>query len=394
MKRRGVVFATLIAAALFPGLFFCTPGVTDSGGGLDIGNPTEVSVVDSLNRPVKSASVKVIPSDQWIDHTLQGEDAVSRTYFTDNSGMVKLDSLDSGTYNIQVDHDNGGAFITGFTPEDSLSVLNVTIGEYGAASGTINSSSNVASLISLAGTAYNATVGTDGSYTLENIAERVFVPMVMSADSQWAIASSMSITASTSNTYDREVSFTSFMIEDFENIVNTSSVGGLLRRDGTYTKAGKGTAEYLIVSDAYLSSNALEGLLITEGAYALVGLSIGYKPSGDSLWDFSEATGFSFYGKGSGKINVSFETDTLDKLEYIKHYSADITFTEEWQHITISFDILSFYPDDNPDPELSWKECAPSMKRIEFNALEGDTAHFWIDDLRVEGVDFSDVYQH
>lgn len=393
MKRKGISTVLLGAALLFPGLFFCTTGITDSGGGLDIGNPTEVSVVDSENRPVRSASVKVIPSDQWIDHTLQGKDAVSRTYFTDNSGMVTLDSLENGTYNIQVDHDNGGAFIAGFTTADSLSMLNVTLQKYGTASGTINSTSNTPSRISLAGSAYSTAVGADGSFTLANVVERIFVPMVMSRDSQWTITSSMSITASTSSTYNRDVSFTTFLIEDFENITNTSGVGGLLRRDGTYTKAGKGTAEYLIASDAYLSSNALQGLLIREEAYALVGLSIGYKPSGDSLWDFSEATGFSFYGKGSGKINVSFETDTLDKLGFIKHYSADITFTEDWQHITISFDTLSFYPDDNPDPELSWKECAPSMKRIEFNALEGDTALFWIDDLTVEGTDFSGVYR-
>jgi hypothetical protein len=40
----------------------------------------------------------------------------------------------------------------------------------------------------------------------------------------------------------------------------------------------------------------------------------------------------------------------------------------------------------------SLEACAPSVKRIEFNALEGDTAQFWIDDLTVEGTDFKGVY--
>ncbi|MBN1604641.1 MAG: hypothetical protein JW915_23735 [Chitinispirillaceae bacterium] len=394
MKRTLFSTIVLITAAFFPTLFSCTSGIADSGGGgIDIGNPTKVCVVDSANHPVRNASIKLIPSNDWIDQTLQGKNTVSRSFTTDASGIATLDSLDSGTYNIQVDHVNGGAFINGFTTADSSGALNIRLENYGSVSGKIISgTSNTASRISLAGSAYSASVGADGSFTLAQVVESVFVPMVMSSDSRWTIAPSIAVTAVASSTYNRNISFTTFLIEDFENLTSTSGVGGLLRRDGTYTKAGTGSAEYSIVSDAWLSSNALEGLLIRKGSYALVGLSIGYKPDGDSLWDFSKATGFSFYGKGRGTVNISFETDTLDKLSYIKHYSASITFSEEWQHIVIPFDSLSFYPDDNPDPLLSWKECAPSVKRIEFNVLEGDTVRFWIDDLTVEGTDFSEVY--
>ena len=103
-------------------------------------------------------------------------------------------------------------------------------------------------------------------------------------------------------------------------------------------------------------------------------------------------TSASRFSQGSGKVNVSIESDTLDKSGYIKHYSADIQIPQDWRYITIPFDSLSIYPDDNPDPELPWSATAPSIKRIEFNALEGDTAVFWLDDLTVEGVDFSSVY--
>jgi hypothetical protein len=38
-------------------------------------------------------------------------------------------------------------------------------------------------------------------------------------------------------------------------------------------------------------------------------------------------------------------------------------------------------------------ECGiRSVKRIEFNALEGDTVQFWLDNLTIDGVSFSDVY--
>lgn len=394
IRQCGRILLLLIIgiALVIPALNCNNSGVVDSGGGIDIGNPTEFSVVDGQDRPIANASVRLIASDLWIDHVLEGKDAVTNLFTTDDKGIVRIDSIEAGNYNIQVDHDDGGAFVAGFTHANSFDSLKITIREYGTISGIINSLTSIPSQITLAGSAYTASVNGDGSYTLANVAGSTFVPMVMSVDSQWTLTSRVNVTSSAVSVYDREISFTTFMVEDFEDIINTSSVGGLLRRDGTYTKAGAGTAEYLIVSDAYLSSKALQGLLVREGAYALVGLSIGYKPDGDSLWDLSEATGFSFYGKGKGKLNISFESDTLDKLGFIKHYSADIVFGEEWQRISISFDTLSFYADNNPDSELPWSVCAKSVKRIEFNALEGDTARFWIDDLIVEGTVFSSVY--
>lgn len=46
----------------------------------------------------------------------------------------------------------------------------------------------------------------------------------------------------------------------------------------------------------------------------------------------------------------------------------------------------------NPAPNISWEQAAKSIKRIEINALEGDTVQFWLDELTVEGVSFSKVY--
>ena len=156
--------------------------------------------------------------------------------------------------------------------------------------------------------------------------------------------------------------------------------------------ADSASAAYRIVSGGIGGGNALEGTLIRKGRRALLGFSLGVKPNGDSLWDFSSATGCSFWAKGSGKLNVSFECDTIDKMDEYKHYSADIVLQTDWQHYTLSFDSLTFYKDLNPDPDITWLESARSIKRIEFNALEKDTVQFWLDDLAIEGVDFSAVY--
>jgi hypothetical protein len=152
-------------------------------------------------------------------------------------------------------------------------------------------------------------------------------------------------------------------------------------------------AQYQIVAEGIEGINALKGTLIRNGAYALAGFFLGVKPDGDSLWNFSQATGLSFYAKGSGKLNVSFESDSIDKTGYYKHYSADVVLQAQWRQITIPFDSLKFYKDLNPNPDITWQESARSIKRIEFNALEGDTVQFWLDDLLVNGVNFSRVFE-
>lgn len=392
VNRHFAIIKTLFFSFI-PFVLFCSK-IVDSGGGIDVGNPFRIFVIDQDKRPVTNASVKIIPSKDWLDNTINGKKSVTDTFITDQSGRVTLDSLDNGTYNIQVDHTNSGALFTGYNPADSLSDMNIIVEDYGSVSGTINSSSYTPSVVHFAGTDYQATVNSDGSYVVPRIAEGTFSTMVMSIDSLWAVSSSIKITSSEESVNNRDVSFSSLLIEDFEKSPNTSSLTSILKGSRMYTWKDSGTTEYKIVPEDQKGGNALQCLLIREGTKAIiVGLFIGFKSDGDSLWDFTEATGLSFYGKGSGKIYISFESDTLDKLGFMDHHYAEISFEHEWQHFTISFDTLSLPKETiHSGPKLAWKECAPSIKRIEFNFLEGDTAQFWIDDIRVHGVDLSAIY--
>ena len=94
----------------------------------------------------------------------------------------------------------------------------------------------------------------------------------------------------------------------------------------------------------------------------------------------------------NGTLNISIECDTIDKMDFVKHYSANILLQPQWQLFSVSFDSLSLYADENPDPDISWNDASKTVNRIEFNALEGDTVQLWLDDLTVEGMDFSSVY--
>jgi hypothetical protein len=71
--------------------------------------------------------------------------------------------------------------------------------------------------------------------------------------------------------YTAMSSVSAFPIEDFESTVKTSTIGGLLRRDGTYTKAKTGIAECYIEPEGCDGVNILRGVLVREGSYALCG---------------------------------------------------------------------------------------------------------------------------
>lgn len=370
-------------------------GIVESGGGLDIGNPTKICVVDSLNRPVVHASVKIIPSDAWFENVFSGSDVVADSAVTDTSGVIRFDSLAAENYNLQVDHPSGGALVRDFHGTDSESVNTITIRKYGSISGSISSTSGTPARIRLAGTAYSASVGSDGTYTLPTIPEGVCYPIIMAADSQWTCAHTVTVISSEASVSNEEVSFTTLLIDDFEDSAGTAKMGRFVNNYYLYAMHAdidSASAAYRIVTGGIDAGNALLGTLITRHAWALVGFSLGVKPDGDSTWDFSPATGCSFYAKGSGTLNVSFESDFIEKKGSYKHYSADIVLQEQWRHYTISFDSLSFKEDLNPAPDITWEESARSIKRIEFNALEGDTVEFRLDDLAIEGIDLSKVY--
>ncbi len=390
---RPIMFITEMCLSLC--LLFCANDiVSDSGGGIGIGNPS-ARIVDSLGRPLANASVKIIAPDHWFANVKSGRSVVSDSAVTDNSGFVFFDSLADGGCNLQIDHSSGGAFIRDFHRADSQKVAIVRINNYGALSGAVSGISGEPAQIRLSGTTYGAAIGADGSYALTDIPEGLCAPLVMAKDSSWTAAHVINVASSNTTRSVEEVSFNALLIDDFEDSGSTMKLGRFVRGNGIYAAwaGNNGTsARYRIVAEGIKGANALKGTLIRGGAYALVGFTLGVNPDGDSIWNFSRATGLSFYAKGGGRLNVSFESDSIDKMGYYKHYSADIALQPQWRQITVAFDSLSFYKDLNPSPDISWKEAARSVKRIEFNALEGDTVEFWLDDLAVEGTIFSKAY--
>ncbi|MBN1306982.1 MAG: hypothetical protein JXA18_03635 [Chitinispirillaceae bacterium] len=376
-------------------LLYCSGDVADSGGGLDIGNPSKICIVDSLNRPVAHASVKIIASDAWFENVFSGSDVIADSALTDNSGVIRFDAIAGGDYNLQIDHPTGGAFVRNFHSAYSRSVDTITIRKYGSIAGSVSSTSGVPARIRLAGTAYSAPVGSEGVYTLPAIPEGLCYPVIMAADSQWAIVTAVDVVPAATIFSNAEVSFSTLLIDDFEDSANTGKVGRFV--DNSYLYAmhadiDNASAHFQIMPEGIGGGNALQGTLITRDAWALVGLFLGVKAADDSVWDFRSAKGFSFYARGNGRLNVSFESDSIDKMESYKHYSADIVLHTDWRHYFISFDSLTFKEDANPAPDITWEASARSIKRIEFNALEDDTVQFWLDDLTIDGVDFSSVY--
>jgi hypothetical protein len=396
IRRLSVFILLLCCISLF--LFCANKTNALSGGGIDIGNPGKICIVDSLNKPVAGAIVKFIPPNRWFANVFSGKNMVSDSFLTDKNGTIALDSIIDGTYNLQVDHTYGGVFATDFHKADSPFVNNLVLKKYATVSGQISSSSGKPAQIRLAGTTYCASIDSNGSYVLTGIARESYIPVIMAADSQWTSGEKVNVTSSAINLNIEDLSFNTLLIDDFEDSGATMKIGRFLQNSHWYSNQAPNigaTVNYMVVPGGQSGTgNALQAIEIRKGAWALLGFFLGKKPDGDSLWDFSCATGLSFHAKGSGKLNVSVESDTIDKLGFCKHFSADILLQTEWRRFLIPFDSLTFKKDLNPNATIPWRENARSIKRIEFVALEGDTVQFWLDNFMVDGVDFSTIYKN
>lgn len=372
----------------------CSNNGMSGGGGIDIGNPVEFCVIDTMHRSVSDARIMVISSDIWFENVFNKRNVFVDSLRTDESGYVLFDSLKSGIYNFQIDHALGGAFLFDVNIKGVNYPNEIMIRNYGTIRGKIISGSGIPDQVCIEGSAYSASVNNDGSYLLPAVAQGSFTPVVMSSDSQWAFIDVINISSLDTTVNTIEISFTDLLIDDFEDSDSTKKIGKFIEGGYIYAKHAESTgtsAGYKIVPEGVVG-NALNGTLVRNGMWALVGFFIGAKPDGDSIWDFRSASGISFYAKGSGKLNVSIESDTIEKMGYYKHYSSDIVLQPQWSHFVIPFDSLTFYADHNPDPNIPWNEAARSIKRIEFNALEGDTVQLWLDNLTLDGVDFSKIY--
>jgi hypothetical protein len=369
-------------------------GVSNGGGGIDIGNPAKVCVIDSLNRPIEGATVKLLASDSWFTNLFGSKSIVSDSSSTGSSGYAYFDSLDMGRYNIQIDYKTGGAYVSDVAINDSPMMKLIMIKKYGAVSGSVKTDSGAPTEIRIAGSTYSTLVNVDGTFIIDKIPLGTFVPIIMTGNQKWTCGSAVNITSSQTTVLNKIVKYNSILIDDFEDDTTTNKVGRFVENDHIYTaqaSSSEATSHYQIVKDG-IEGNGLKGTLVRANMWALVGFTLGIKDGHDSLWNFHLAKGLSFYAKGSGKINISLESDSLDRAGTYKHHSANVELQSQWKYYTVRFDSLSFFPDFNPDPQIPWSEASKTIKRIEFNALEGDTVQLWLDNLTVDGASFSDVY--
>lgn len=394
MSGNRIIIFVWLFSSLITGLFNCVnSGISDSGGGIDIGNPVKVSVVDSLDRPICGASVRLIRSECWYSSVFEGKSEVYDSSTTLRSGVAEFDSLDSSNFNLQIDHATGGAFIEDVTVADLKKIKTVRIRKYSAISGTIRSTSGIPSMMRIEGTAYKAAIDSNGSFVLYTSVNGMCTPVVISSDAHLMVADKINISSLNTTLNFEDVQFNTLIIDDFEDSSSTVKLNHFVKGYRIYTDETYGSVEYQIIRGGYESTNALTGTMITNGVYCLMGFFLGIKPDGDSVWNFRSATGLSFYAKGSGKLNVSIESDSIEKMGSYKHFSADIVLQPQWQLFSIKFDTLKFKADLNLNPNITWYESAANIKKIEFNALDSDTVQFTIDNLKIIGLDLSEVYK-
>jgi hypothetical protein len=246
--RQSVAVLFFVMQAL---VVFCTDNALSGGGGIDVGNPAKVCVLDSLNKPVAGASVKIVPVESWFKNLFLSQSVAAESSFTGNSGYVFFDSLAEGVYTIQVDHPSGGALVAEVTLKDSQ-VTTVVLKKYGSISGTVNADTGVPEKIHLVHTTYGANIDNDGTFRINKIPEGVYTPVMLGGNSQWTTGGGISVKPVQDVQFEASVAFKKLLIDDFEDTAVTGKLACFVNGGHIFTAAqanSEASGRYEIVTD-------------------------------------------------------------------------------------------------------------------------------------------------
>ena len=207
------------------------------------------------------------------------------------------------------------------------------------------------------------------------------------------LASGSSATNQTITALDSSV-----LLDDFTNGITQTNIGlicgGGRWYDASDTSSGGTstvTASPVGSPDAY-SGNSIKidyTLGSTAGAWSLEGFFLGSAPS----YDLSALKAITFMAKGSGTIEVSIFSSSLDSIPYnTSHFACNVTLTSNWAAYTIPVDSLKLATGSPAAlAGKTWSDAAPTSMAIRFMAFT-DTARtaytesLYLDDIKLTGV--------
>lgn len=165
-----------------------------AGGTTDTGNAkVAATILTEKGEPVVGASVTICSNEYTSRFVIKSEEPRSseiQRFITDNDGSFEIDSLESGTYNIEVNDKESGALLTSITVDDQDDEqirIQDTIHAFARISGAIRSIEETEAdvYVVVIGTDHYAPVTSDGMFELKDMPAGTFDLKVVASDDDW-----------------------------------------------------------------------------------------------------------------------------------------------------------------------------------------------------------------
>lgn len=404
VKQVIFILIAAVSSALLPG---CTHTV--AGGGTDYPNTRVAGVVHSnAGVPVPGARVQIIDEANWLADILNRQPVVIDSARTNAAGVFSIHRPALKSWNIQIDNRDEGLMTRNFgaqidTTKDTTYEFNLK--PYATFSGTVQADAGTAQLLLLSGSAYQAPVNADKSYSFPALAEGGYA-VITGTDivgvQQRSLAASVQVNAGASITGQAIVApVNRVLVDDF-------SIGGFVTNLGRLIGGGW----WYDVNDSITGSNSSISLSVLSGAEAYAGQSLravyvldplsadpwaimGFFLGKDSTnYDLSSLTSLSFMAKGSGTVEVRFYSRMMDSINgnTSEQFFYVLPLPAAWTPVTIPKDSLRLPAGSAAYRQgYTWAQVAPTIQIIYFTAYTpqnnpGDTITFWLDDVSLDGM--------
>jgi hypothetical protein len=414
MMRCAIIRLLSGVLAVFAALVSCSPDRVAGGSGTETVNSYAL-LADS--KPAGGAIVHVIDPQWWLDSVRQKASPVLQRAVADDKGRFSLSLPDRARpYNLQIDHSGQGLFVESATLTD-LNDDTVRLEPFASYTGSFATGHDI-SQMNLSGSAYQASVGSEGTFFFTGVAPgRYTIVGISGAPSPFrlAICGSIALTPG-SRTVDSALNgaYQRLLIDHFESGFGPTALGGIAPELWWYTVSDSGMyywkrssnswkwAEYA-GGHSFTSLDTIAGenggtalrfvaVLDSTVAVPIATAGIFLKDFNKNGLDFSGMTGSSFRARGKGTVRIRFETAGLDTISLLlSAWSYPLKLTDEWTSRSISVDSLRIL-DPVMFPTLyPWSRESKNVLRIEFefskneNPLE-DTLFIELDDLVLDGV--------
>ncbi len=401
----------------------CTNPCGDMCGGTGTETINTYAILPD-GQPAAGAVAKLIEARWWIDSVHRGSSPVVMQAVADDKGRITLKYPSSARYiNLQVDHEKGGALLR--VPQSGCSgesIDSVHLQSYAVCSGSCESLSSTTRVL-LAGTNYESSVTGGGIFSFEKVAAGSYVALGMNGINLPEITGRLSLTLEAGSTQSGRVLPSTedrILIDDFENGVGPTSLGGIVPGLGWYVLSdslyyrwdpdlalwvrdkSKILARSRIYHDSTDDGNggkAFTFSTVLDDSYfanAVAGFSL--RPLRKEGIDLSPMTGFSFRASGEGRMRVRFETERLDNISYVDHYTYLLTLADSMKTYDIPADSLRMLSLETYESVYPWKSVSKNVIRIEFQfspAENGhsDSLHVTLDDFYLEGVSLMSLFR-